>query len=107
MHRAQESVAHVLRHHRKVHVGELGAAFIDALAQIRVRLVGSAEADGLGLRQGAVQRFAGGSAGQNADLKGFASGVKFLGVGGDGSGDVLGRASGGKAAESDCLFVFD
>jgi len=59
MDRAEKSIADVLRCHRKVHVKKLSPAFIDALAQGGVGLVGGAKQHGVGLSQRTVQRLAG------------------------------------------------
>ena len=74
MHRPQEAVAGGLRHQRQVHVEEARLAGVDARAQSRVGLVRRAKADGVGLGQRAIERRAGGSAGEHADLE-FASGL--------------------------------
>ena len=90
-----------------MHVGELGATFVDGFAQRGIGLIGGAETDGIGLGESAVERFAGGGAGQDADFKGFAFGVESLGACGDGPGGVFGGASGGEPAEGDRLGVVD
>ena len=104
---AEEAVAHVLRQHAQVHVEEAGLAGVDALAQVRVGLVGRAPRNGVGARQFAVQRRAGGGAGDDADLERPAGIVLRLRPAGDGLGDDLGGASGGKAAEADRLAMLD
>ena len=108
MHRAQKAVARHLRHQRQVHVEEAGLAGVDARAQTpESDLVGRAEADGVGLGQRAVERGAGGSAGEHADLK-LAAGLMLRdGPLGDGRGDGFGRAGRSEAAEADGLAVLD
>ena len=107
MHRTQKAVAGGLRHQRQVHVEEARLSGIDARTQRRVGLVRRAEADGVGLGQGAVERRAGGGAGQHADLK-FASGL-MLGSGtlGNGHRDGFRRTGRSEAAKADGLAVPD
>ena len=104
---AKKTVTDRLRQLRKVHVEEFCAPLVDALAQIRIVLVGRAELDGVGQRKRAVQRMSSGSAGHDADAERLAGGVQFLGAGGDGLGNVLGGAGGSEAAEGDGLPVLD
>ena len=104
---AEEAVAHVLRQHAQVHVEEAGLAAVDALPQVRVGLVGRAPRNGVGARQLAVERRAGGGAGDDADLERPAGVVLRLGAAGDGLGNDLGGAGGGEAAEADRLAMLD
>jgi len=64
MNRTQKAVAHHLRQQREVHVDEARRAGIDLLAQIGVGLIGSPEANGFGFGERAIERWAGGSAGE-------------------------------------------
>jgi len=107
IHRAEKAVADGLRRHGEVHVEKLGAALVDALAEVGVGLVGGAELDGVGEREGAIERLAGGGAGDDANLKGQALGMNLLGALANGQGDVLGRAGGGEAAERHGLSVLN
>ena len=66
---AEESVADVLRQQRKVHVEEVRLAGVDAGAQVLVGLIGRAELDGVRLGECAIERGAGGGAGDDADLE--------------------------------------
>ena len=76
IHRAQEAIANDLRQHRKVHVDEARLPVVDRRAQGGIRLIGRAEADGVGLGQRAIERWPGGGAGEHADLK-LAAGFVF------------------------------
>src|ERR1051325_9978998 len=90
-----------------MHVDKAGGTIIDALPQRGIGLIGGTEANGVGLRQGAVEGWAGGRAGENSDLK-LASGAVFgNGPGGDGERNRLGYARGRKTAEADGLIVLD
>ncbi len=80
---------------------------VDAVAQVGVGLIGRAEVDGLRLGQRAVQRRAGGGAGQHADLE-LAPGVVFGGGAcGDRQRNRFRRAGRGESAETDGLPVLD
>jgi len=81
--RPEESIADGLRHHRQVHVEESRVAGIDTSAQVRVRLIGRAEADGIGVCQCAVKRRTSGGAGDDADLERCAALMCCFGAIGD------------------------
>ena len=107
VHRAQEAVARHLRHQRQVHVEEARLPGVDAVAQVRIGLVRSAEADGFGLRQRAIERRTRGGAGEDADLKFTAGLVLGDGAFGQGERNRFGRASRGEPAETNGLAVLD
>ena len=107
VHRPQEAVAHNLRQHGKVHIDKARLASVDGRAQRGIRLIRSAEADGSGLGQRAIERRSGGSAGQHADLELAARLVFLPGAPGDPERDRLGRAGRREAAETYRLAVLD
>ena len=90
-----------------MHVEELGAAFIDALAQAVVGLVGSAKTNGVGLGQRPVKGFASRGACEDADLERLAFGVKLRGSLRDGKRSVFWRSGGGEPAEGYILIIFN
>ncbi len=90
-----------------MHVEEMRLAGVDAFAQVLVGLIGRAELDGIGPGEFAIERGAGGGAGDDADLEVPAGGVFGAGLGGDGGGDDFGGAGGGESAEADHLVVLD
>ena len=101
VHGAEEAIADDLGNQRQVHVDKTDFAGVDLFAQSGAGLVGGAEADGVGFGQGGVEALAGGSAGEDADLK-LASGLMFTaGLDGEGGWNGLGRTGGRKAAETD------
>src|SRR5208283_1034543 len=104
--RPEESIADGLRHHRQVHVEESRIAGIDTGAQVRVRLIGCAEADGIGFRQCAVKRRTRRGAGENADLERLAALVSRLGALRDCGGNRFRRPRRSESAEANSLSVF-
>ena len=107
MDRSQEAVAHGLRQQRQVHVNETHFAGVDLRAQQRVGLVGRAEADGLGVGEGGIERPAGGCAGEDADLELAAERVFLFGAFGERARNGLGSASRREAAEADGFAVLN
>ena len=103
----EKAVAHGLRQQRQMHVDEAHLAGVDLRAQQRVGLVRSAEADGLGVGEGGIERPAGGCAGEDADLELAAERVFLFGAFGERAGNGLGSASRREAAETDGFAVLD
>lgn len=107
MNGAKKAVANGLRQLGQVHVVKLCPPLVNAFSQIRIILVGRAEQDGLGPGQRAVERMAGGRAGDDANPEWLARGMGLHGTGRDGFGNFLGSASGREAAKSDSLAVLN
>jgi hypothetical protein len=107
VHGAQKAVARDLRHQGKVQVEEARLSRIDAVAQVAIGLVRRAKLHGPRFGQRAIERRAGGGAGQDADLE-LPPGI----VSGDGTfrnrqRDRLRHARRGESAESHVLSVLD
>src|SRR3954454_18976679 len=107
MYRAKEAVSHRLRHQGQVHVEEAWLAGVAPIAKFSVRLIGRAKADGIGLRQGAIERRSGGGSRQYADLEIAAGAVLAFGALCNRGGNHLRRAGRSESAKPNGLAVLN
>ena len=96
---SQESVVHVLADMRQVEVIVFHLAGVDGAAHVGVGLERGAEAHGAGLGQGTVYLTAGGTAGNQTDLKGHFIAVGFRGIGSQRCRNGFGRTDGRETAD--------
>src|SRR5262249_24276869 len=101
----QQAIPHCLGHHRQMHVEKRSAAFVDALPQVRIRLIGRAKHYCIRLGQRSVQRAAGRGTRHNPDPEFLPSGMLSLGALGNCFGYSFSRAGSGETAESDGLSI--
>ena len=101
----EKSVAQLLSGFRKMQVEIVGVMRIDALAQIRVVLIGSTLADGIRTGENAVTVVAGRGSRDDIDFERLAFGMKFFGFGCYGLGYHFRRSGGGKTGKSTFCIV--
>src|SRR5208283_489410 len=90
-----------------MHVEEADSPGVDECTQRRVTLVRRAKADGLSLGEHAVDGWASGSAGEDANFEGPAGRVLGCSAFGEGDRDLLSGACRGEGAEAYGLAVLN
>ena len=107
IHGTEEAVPRHLRHQRQMQVEEAGLPGVDAIAQIGISLVWRAKTHRSRFGECAIERWAGGSAGQDANLEFLAGTMGGVSAFRDRQRDCLRRAGRSESAESHVLPVLD
>ncbi len=103
----EKSVLDELGHMAQVDVHVLHFAGVDALAGLRIRLVGKPQMNAAGHGERAVELRAGGGAGEDADLEFLSAQVGVGDAASQRQGHGLGIAGAGEAAHADLMTMLD